>query len=223
MKRRGFSLAEAMVVCAVLGVVFTGAFLLFTMGYRAFYRAELRSGIQGDARRVKAVLERDVRLTHFASIGVVERNVTTSDGIQVRRDGVAMVALSDWNNSSNFSAGVSPLWDRYSIFYATSGDLGKLIHQEIEPGGVLAALVPYPVLGSNLNEDPDANADVYSSGVLCENVLEFKLERDEARQLLNVNLRLRGRQGSTMLSGQTVDESHEVVLSLRAWNTFPEL
>ncbi|MCA9796332.1 MAG: hypothetical protein KC910_31210 [Candidatus Eremiobacteraeota bacterium] len=223
MRRRGFTVLEAALVLLILSFLTLAIFGLFSMGSRGFQHAVMRSGLQGDARRVGALLERDFHLTHWATIGVVERTVSF-EGLTVHRDAVVCHGLSDWSNPANFINGISPRWDRYIVFYATQEQgPARLVHQKVEPGGTLPNMLPYPALGVNIDDEPKYNNDVYSTGILSQSVLSFMVEKDEADQLLNVSVKFRGRGRKAIQTEKEVDETHEVVYSLRALNTFPEL
>ncbi|MBI3928890.1 MAG: hypothetical protein HY319_25335 [Armatimonadetes bacterium] len=219
---RAHTLIEVIVVVFVMGFVIFGVFSLFLGGSRAYRRSILRTGLQGDSQRVAAVLEREVKLTHYASLGTESRVVNIPGGLQVRRDALAMAALSDWSDPDKFLGGVSPRWDRYVVLYATTEPEGRLVCQVIDPDAN-PTLQPYPGLASNIRDDPAANDDVSSSRILSDRVLSFEVEKVDANQLLDVRVRFRERGGKAMLSEAVVDETHELVMSLRAWNTFPNL
>lgn len=220
----GYTVLEMMVTIFILGFVVLGVFGLFSIGSNGFRHTILRQGIQGDAARVASALRRDVRLTHLDSVTVEARNYTTADGRAVRRDGLAFVSLSNWNDPNRFYTVTRlPRWDRYIVFYATNDrDLGRLVRQEIEPGGEIGPY-PYLALPGNLAPAPVLNADVVETTILAENVLSFSARPNPATRTVEVALSLRQISGKLTGGQRKVDEIMELEFDFEPRNTFPKL
>ncbi len=223
MTRRGFSLLEAIVVLVLFGFAVGGLFWLFQTGSASVSHAALRQGLQSEVQRFSLKVKRDVSLTHALSFTRQARSFTTSQGQTVRRDAVAFLGLSDWNQPARFDPALGlPQWDRYIVYYATNDqDRARLIRQEIQAGAV-SGVFPYFALGSNLNNLPDLNASVASTQVLSQALVDFRVE-----PVGSVSLDIRAlfrEQGLKRAGGAgVVDEALEAVLLLKARNTFPEL
>lgn len=218
----GFSLMEAVVVFFILGLLSAGALALFIYGSRAFHHSITRQGLLGESERIRIKLTGDFKPSHHATVAVAVRQTTLADGTDVQRDGVAFATLSDWKDSSNFTVQGLPRWNRYVVYYATTEASGRMVRQLVEPGGNFPPR-PYAALGTNLSLDPTNNLNVLQTTVLSKNVLSFEVERNEERQLLDINLKLRDGGRFEANSTRKVDEVQESIFSLEALNTYPRL
>lgn len=220
-KERGFTLLEVVAVLLVFGLIIAGIFAVFTYSSQGFRQAVLQQGLSGEMESIQRKLSADFRASHYGTVAVVPRD-TTSGGVDVSRDALSFTTLSDWSDPANFHPTGLPRWDRYLVYYPTLDESGRLIRQVVD-SGVLFAPVPYADLALNISELPETNAGLLQSTTLSENVLSFKVETNDARQLLDVNLRLRDRGGRVAGTNRQVDETREVVFSMDALNTFPRL
>ena len=190
-------------------------------GMRMFGQAALRQGIEGDARRLSTRLRQDLALTDFRTVGHQERTVGGH-----RRDGLAVAALSDWNDTANFEPGIGlPLWNQFRVYYATRETQGKLIRQVVAPPGVPSSgwTAPYGALSSNLDDDPTLNSDVLSSAVLTDMVESFRVQPDMSENTVTVFCRLRRSGGLKAGTQERSDETMEFRLLLKARNTWPDV
>jgi type II secretory pathway pseudopilin PulG len=219
---------ELMIVMTLLGIVLTGAFLIFRMGSRGFQQAVSKTGAVGDVHRVTRALERDIQLSHFYSAAVHNRLTSTSQG-NFSRDGVGVAGLSNWSIDSNFEAGTGlPKWNRWIAFYATSEELGRLIRVETErfkPAGstTFYPLTPLGNLSGLLSNDPVAEPGNLRVTTLCKNVRSFSAELDPYSRLVKLRLILYNAPGKRMTSEQKVEELLETEFELYPMNSYPEL
>ncbi len=222
--RRGFTLIELVVAIFLLFLILSTTILAFYLGTRSFHHAILRQGLQGDTQKLAVLLGRDVRLTDYHSAFIVPRTYITADGDSVQRDGLAIAALSDWQDPNRFDPVTGlPLWDRYVVYYATDdADSGALIRQVIDPGAPTNG-VPYFALGSNLLTDPTLNSGHFAHTVISDQVHHFELSLSDSSASLEVRLVLRRAGARRAGSGEVVDEALESEFSLTARNTFPKL
>lgn len=224
MKKFAFTLLELVASLGIFAFVMGAIFLAFTHSTRTFQHSVLRQGLQGDSLRLESLLGRDVRMTDYHSTFTVARDYTMSGGRMVRRDGLSMAALSNWDDNSKFDSVTGlPRWDQQIVYYASNdSDQGKLFRQVIGGGGTTG--LPYFALGSNLNADPNLNSSVLNTTGVSDQVDSFEVLRDDGTQGLLLILRVR-RVGTRRRSGgeEKVDETLETRYSITARNTFPKL
>lgn len=218
----GFSLLEAIVMMAVLSGLIGGVFMLFTYSVQGFNQALSRQGLSGENEAIRQKLTADFRPTHFATVGVVPRTTSLDDGTDVSRDAFSFATLSNWRDSGNFYSTGIPRWNRQVVYYPTREESGRLIRQVINTGPITPPR-PYSDLSANLSDLPESNADLEQSNVLSRNVLSLTVSRNDARQLLDITLKLRVKGARAMGANARVMESQEAVFSLEAFNTFPRL
>lgn len=219
---RGFSLLEGVIVLLILGLLSAGTVALFSFGTRGFQQAVLRQGLLGESERFRNKLKADYKPSHQGTLSVISRDMTLADGTVVRRDAFAFASLADWKNPASFTTTGLPRWNRYIVYYSTLQEPGRLIRQVLDVS-VLFAPVPYHDLNSNVSELPLTNANVVQTTILSKNVLSLEAERNDARQLLEVSLRLRDGGQFRVNSGAKVEEVQQSVFSLEALNTYPRL
>jgi hypothetical protein len=215
-------LIEVIVVLLIFGILIAGIFAIFTYSAASFQHAVKRQGLSGEMEAVQRKLISDFKASHFGTVALVPRMTTLNDGADVPRDAFSFATLSDWQDPTNFHPTGLPRWDRYLVYYPTLEESGRLVRQLVDPG-VLYAPVPYAELGTNISEIPNSNELLVQTTVLSNNVLSLTVERNDARQLLEVNLRLRDRGGRVAGSNRQIDETREAVFSMDALNTFPRL
>lgn len=213
---------EAVVVFLMLGLLSAGALALFIYGSRAFQHSITRQGLLGESERIRIKLTGDFKPSHHATLEVVARQTTLADGTDVPRFAVSFATLSDWKDPDNFTVQGLPRWNRYIVYYATTEESGRMIRQVVDPG-LFFPPRPYAALGSQISLDPTNNQNVIQTTVLSNNVLSFEVERNEARQLLDINLKLRDGGQFRENSASKVQEVQESIFSLEALNTYPRL
>jgi len=205
------------VLLAILALVVA----IMIYGVRMFGHTSLRQGLEGDARRISSRLKKDLALSDFHTVSVQERLVSG-----LRRDGVGLGSLSDWNDPSNFQAGLGlPRWNRYTVYYATQEATGRLVRQDIEPPGIPLAgwNSPYSALSSNLRDDPTLNTSVVSSTVLSSQVEHFECRADVSENTVTVVCRLREKGQNVAGTNKKGDESIQFRLLLKTKNTWPDI
>ncbi len=221
-KPRGFSLAELLVALTVLALLTTLIFGALIMGARVIHEASLRQSAETELRAIQLRMEKDVELTNFWLSQVASRS-----GTGYSRDGLALVALSDWDSPANFdSTNLAPAWDRFVVWYATQTDPGFLVRQEIRPNPAPVPYIqaPYVGLGANLNDlDPTSNDDVVSTRYLSRNLLDFEVIPRFQNGTFRVRLHLRRQGGKRALSRQSLVDSLDLLMTFVPKNTWPAI
>ena len=226
--KSGFSLIEAIVVCFLLGIAFTGVFMLFTMGTRGFQSGISKAGTLGEMQLSLRLMKKELRSTNFLSASVHNRTATSTRG-DVSRDGLCVAALSDWTNSARFEAGTSlPKWDRWSLFYSDRQDLGTFFKVELDRpppggGGDYYPLTPLQPLDTLMIGEPSRLDDVVRVVKLSSHVHSFEAEIDTSRRVITTKLTLFNDAGLKMTTQDRVEQFIENSLDIRPLNTFPEL
>lgn len=219
---KGFTLLEVLVATTLLVVILTGAFFLFRMGTRGFYKAINKTGAVGEIQRATRILQKDIELTHFSSVSIHARTVSGYS-----RDGLAVAGLSNWSDSSNFEAGTElPNWDRWSIFYATGEVSAKLYRMEIDrdhPKGSFYPLVPLANLVDYMADDPLSVKGSNRVTRLCDNVREFAISTDNGYRLVKVRLVLTTQLGKQMQTQKNLTETLETEYEIVPLNSYPEM
>lgn len=217
---------ELVVSTAVLAFIFGIVFLLFSYGLSGYAQLEARQGVQGDALKARIQLERDLSLTHFGSVGVVNRDVGGRE-----RDILCLLGMSDWNDESRFENNGLPSWDRYIVFYATDDqESGRLMRAVLapEPPTGLDYLRIGPVdlglLGQIDQATVPGDLDMVERLQVVDGIQEFSCEPDEAHQVISVTLsgrRVGGRKSSEGVA--RTDEVFQAVFEFDPLNTSPRL
>lgn len=221
--RRGLSLPELIVCCFIFITLIIALMATFIQAARTFQLLVTRQGIQTELRRINALLRRDVALTDFRSLGVVEGDsATTSD----ERDAVCFVGVDSWTDRANFDDYLKPLWNIYVLYYGTrnqndkvppSGDpsLGQLIRKEVVQS------IPFPVpLEKGFLGNAIATPGT-SYKLLTRNLVSFKAELNQMEENLRVHLVLRSDRNATTLGRQRESELIECYIDMRPENTWP--
>lgn len=203
----------------VLGIVTTLIFGTIAASDRLFHQASLRQGLQSDALRFSGQLKRDCALSDFWRTEVCNR---ANDG-GLRRDGLALVGLSDWDDPSLFDPDTHlPLWDRYIVYYAPLEAPLRLYRQVVEPSST-PPLPLYTALPDNIQDQPAWNQDVVQSTVLSDSVRTVEANKFLANGSVEVKLHLR-RAGLKRANTNTqVVESLETTITVRLQNTWPKI
>ncbi len=194
------------------------------MSTRIFGESTLRQSAEQQLKTVRVLLERDVELTSFWLINVAPRDY--SDG--TARDGLSMVGLSDWSNTSLFQAGTQrPAWDRQIVWYATEDSPARLIRQIAAPPVAAPASYlnkPYENLRDKLsNNAPESTINVLSTRYLSADILEFEAVPKYENATLRVKLHLRPK-GNYRAQSMEKSENHlQVDWIFHPKNTWPTL
>ena len=221
--RTGFSLIELVVSMAALAFIFAIVFLLFTYGHNGYAALNARQGVQASALKARLSLERDLGLSHFDSVGVVNRVEAGEE-----RDIACLLALSNWNDDSLFAANGFPKWDREVVYYATLEPRGRLMRAVLEPpipsGLSCLRIAPMDAdLLSTVEQDsPPSELCLAERQEVIRGVREFSVTADETHQLITVRLLVRDVSGRRPGQGSArVEEDFEAVFQLDPLNTSP--
>lgn len=212
--RRGFTLPELLlgfgIFLTFLGVVFG----LFTKGYQAFHFLNTRASVQGEALRLKSVLEADFRMTHFRSVGHEHREVAV-DGESKDRDQACCLILDNWQNPANYrdSSGI-PLWNRYAVYQTSMDPVGRLERFVVGPIGTVPMRVK-PLENLTLLESPR------SQQLLSSNLVSFTCHGDVYRQDVEVGFELKETGGQRGLDANSTRETFKAVFRWTPNNTVP--
>lgn len=234
MTRRGFTILEACVSTLILSLLVMVIFGVFQFGSRSFQTLVLRQGIQSEARRIAALMRRDLLVTSYQTVTTLDRTSPATPAPLNERDAISFATLDDWNNQANYDMTRKPRWNRFLAWYATTLDpeelapwgrpeLGQLLRKEVtpvSPSPPMSFSIPMtnPTLGV-ITASPAASSDVYS--VLSRNVLHFSVRTDAANENVVVHLVLReqGIQSATGMKRQV--ETFECFFDMRPENTWP--
>lgn len=233
-ERRGMTIVEALTSCFILGLLTTVIFTVFQLGSRNFRTLVVRQGIQSEARRISALMRRDLVVTSFRTASTLDRTSALAAAPLNERDLVSMATLDSWIDSSNYDSTRKPLWNRYTVWYATSSDaekspppgrpeLGQLVRKQVIPTSPAPPVIfPMPMqnpsLGS-LTVSPDANTDGFQ--ILTRNLLHFSVTLDPADENVMVHIVLR-QPGLESATGQKREtETFECHFDIRPENTWP--
>lgn len=203
------------------------SFQLFEWGSRAFVLVHLRSGLQGEARRMAVAVESDLRRSDLQMVEVVDattdpsRRVTSAleqeSGV---REAICFPTLSRWDDPACVDrANCQPLWDRYTVLYATREDLGRLVKQNYQPAGA-PYTGPFGSLGLLLGDNPALNPGAQVPLVLSNSVLSFGVAMDPDRAQVSLNLTLAG-SGSLKAGRRRTRERYQSKFTYRLENTPP--
>ncbi|MCA9777853.1 MAG: type II secretion system protein [Candidatus Eremiobacteraeota bacterium] len=192
LRRRGFTLVELIVACAMLGVLIIALFQAFDYGSNAFQQATRRQDAQGQATRVYSSLRDELRQSHFWMASTVDRAVNVDD-TEYDRDALVFGSLRDWSDEENFDhINGLPEWNRYMLYYGTQEtDYGKLVRATLDPPWMDSDHSPAPFKEMEperyLKDDPASNTGHQSSyRILTEDLLEFKASLDPALDIVTV-------------------------------------
>lgn len=188
MKERGTTLLEALVACSVLSLMLIALFALFNVGTRMFQLSVTRQGLEGEARRVNAWLEKDLRKTVASS--------TLLETSRPKRHGLCCPTLARWDLAGSYSAQSGlPDWDRYLGYYATlQQPTGRLLRCLYHPGPAKAHQ-PWAAFDplAHLREDPKLNSNQESYQTLADDVQELTFGTDGKMLLVKLILEKQGK------------------------------
>lgn len=210
------------VVCFLLVFIMLGTFVVFGFGTRGFYQAVARVGAVGEVNRLRAVAGRDLSLTHFNSVTTEAREVNLPRG-RVRRDGVALAALSDWTDEDRFYLSELPKWDRWVVLYATTEEKGRLLRLELESSPPLPLPGAYSRLRNVIDLEPGGVAGLIRSTTLSEDVYAFEATSDRYLRVVRLRLLLWRGDRKRMTSETEAEEFSEALLEISPMNSYPEL
>lgn len=219
--KRGLSLLELTITVALLGLLLLLIFNSFDMGTRIFQETSVRQSTETQLRSIKVLLQRDIKLSNFWLCNAVSR--PTADG---SRDALSLATLSNWKDPTLYDGTTNrPLWNRYTVWYATQGSLGSLHRQVISPSFSGSALATaYGDLAANLSDtDPNSNADVTFSRVLSEGVRDFEISTRLQNGTIRAKIRLEATGLKRANSSDKTKDNLEVSLVFRPKNTWPEI
>jgi hypothetical protein len=215
-------LIEVVLSMFLLGIVSLVLFEVFRVGTGYFRVAVLRQGSQGSARRALTALERSLLQAYPEAISLQSDSsrTVTVNGATFHRDALCMPDLSDWSDLTLFNPAGMPMWNRYTVVYATRGvPVGQLAVLQIDPGGA-GVSGPWAGFVPALLSDvpPPVGGAVVSRKVLAQEVLDFTVTPDG--ESYRVDLRLRGQATGPTHGPQRV-EDFQLTLRARPQNKLP--
>ena len=219
---KGFTLIEALVSLVALGLLTLGLGALFIFSLNGFKQAGARQGTQAQILSVRVSLANDLPLSNFRGAVVQERTKAVA-GENVRRDGLSIVSMSDWDDVSLYDAAGLPRWDRHVVYYATLEDSGRLIRQLYQNTAIAPAPVPFLGLSSRLSDNPASNADSLRFRVVASGVHSWECEADVQKQAIVQTLKIRKTSGRSGLGAKSIDEVQEALFNWELVNTTPKL
>lgn len=226
---RGFTLAETIVACSLLLLVFGGAFYFFSVGARGFNLGLSQSQTLSDFQVFARLIKRDLELTHYYSVSTVSRTADTSQGT-VDREGLSLAGLSDWGDDARFEVATGlPKWDRWILFHANREDVGTLFRSELERRPVASGSY-YPLRPRTSGDvlplmigDPAALPGVLRSQTLTRNVHSFDVALDDGHQSVEVHLTTFADPGLRMTSQERDEEYKETRVVIVPLNSYPPI
>ena len=229
-RARGFNLLEVVVSCVLLSTAMLCAFEFFEFGSRVFRGGLMRQGLQAQVRRSVTPLDQDLRRTDLSTVSVIAkaqdatREILSTSGALVERDGLCLAALSNWNLGTNYDTLTSrPMWDRYVVYYATTEAEGaRLIRQTVRPPGS-----PYLsnwgvfTTATSLSQNPALNSGpIENTRVLADQVEEFHVVLDAPTSAVIVKVKFRATGGLRVgTAGKNLDESLEAKFQIHPENS----
>lgn len=225
MRRRGFSLIEVTLSAVLLSLALLACFQLFEWSSRAFILTHLRSGLEGESRRVLASLATDLRQGDIHGLSVIDptldptRRVTAPEGESVERDAYSLPSLTHWEDPASINPATAlPRWDRYAVVYATLANPGWLIKQYCTPGGTAPYQAPLSDLSGRINENPALNPQSTRPVILSQSVHEFRVTFNDDTDRVTYHLTLAGR-GTRKSQGRLTNERCQVSYTTRLENS----
>lgn len=217
---------ELVVSTAVLAFIFGIVFLLFSYALNGYAALDARQGVQGAALKARVTMERDFSLSHFLSMGTVDRDFEGHE-----RDIVCMLGLSNWSDEGAFASNGLPRWDRQIVYYAHADrEDGRLMRAVLAPDTppgldcLRIAPVAAGLLGQVDQAVPPGELAMIERQQVVDGVQEFSCRSDPAYQLVEVRLSLRRVSG--LRGGEGVartEETMEAVFQFDPLNTSPRL
>lgn len=185
--------------CTVLIVGLWASFQLMEWGSRSFLLVHFRSGLQAEARRVAVSILPDLRRSdiHLCRFDVspARRVFSTQEGEFGDRQALSFPNLSRWDDPSLIDpVECLPRWNRFTVVYATTEDIGRLIKQSYSPAGTTPYRDPMSLAGLLAN-NPLANPGGSSPLNLSSSVLDFRVTTDELAAEVRIFLTLGGSAG----------------------------
>ncbi|ODT76972.1 hypothetical protein ABS71_02920 [bacterium SCN 62-11] len=215
MRRRGFTLLEAVLSLAVLGSLMLVIFAVFSVGVAGFRVGTSRLQLQSDLRRVLAPLRKDLENSSFQSMSSTALEIPS---LPARRDGLCLNGLRDALSDSSYAAGSGlPQWDCFVLYFATQdlpeGRLVRLLLRDTTPS-VLS--LPRSLTAADLSL---ANPDLIGREirVLSDLILDFRVRLDPSNQMIQLGLKLRSKAGKSRV------EVLEIETIIDPANTSPRL
>lgn len=223
-RRRGITLSELSVCCLIFVTLIVALMSTYLQCARTFHLLVARQGIQSELRRINALLRRDVTLTDYRSLGVIDRVAQSTPN---ERDSVCMVGVDAWTDRGNFDDYLKPQWNIYVLYWGTlkqsdkvappgNPELGQLIRAEFSQS------IPFPIpLPEVWVNGTTANPGAAPYKLLSRNLVSFEAELNQLDENLRVHLVLRSETGATTVGRQRESEMIECYIDMRPENTWP--
>lgn len=203
----------------LLSLALLACFQLFEWSSRAFILTHLRSGLEGESRRVLASLATDLRQGDIHGLSVIDRRVNSPEGDSVERDAYSLPSLTHWEDPAAINPSTAlPRWDRYVVVYATLANPGRLFKQYCSPGGSAPYQAPLSDLSSRINDNPALNPQATRPTILTQSVHEFRVTFNDDNDRATYHLTLASR-GARKGQGRLTNERYQVSYSTRLENS----
>lgn len=234
MRRRGFSLLEALFGVTILGALIGIVCAVFEVGASGYRLGNTRLELQSEMRRVLTPLGKDLKNSSMLSISVIPQAFDVQAEppapalVRVSRDGVACNGLHRRGLNAYSDKGL-PRWDCYILYFATGDNPdGRLVRTLLRDPSISDGDPNNDVISVPLALTPGhlsvSHPDMLEGELrtLSTQVMEFRTELNYTEQFISVRLKVRGKQGRS-LGRKTTAEVLETSLSVRPENTWPKL
>ena len=213
---RGFALAELLICTVIFGLLTGLCFYAAASGFRLFTHGTGRQALQRDTRAVFAWLQRDLGLSNLVRCQTSEHQVGG-----YRKDTLAVVGMSSWQEPIVTDPLELPAWDRLIVYQVTP--LGVLDRVSFE-AGALGLAVPLQATGvvSGLARVEAASVAPRDRRRLSDSVRTFAVTLDRSRNTAVLDLVLQGAtiDGGT---GRARNEVLQIQTTITPRNTWPRL
>ena len=212
----GFALSE-LLVCTVIFSILTGlCFYAAASGFRMFTHGTSRQALQRDTRAIIAWLQRDLGLSNLFRCKTSEH---VAGGY--RKDSLALVGMSSWQEPIATDALELPAWDRLIVYLVTPKGALERISFEASALGLPVPL-DYASVASGLSQAEAKSSPPRDRRQLSDSVRTFSVTLDQSRNtaVLDLVLETATVDGG---SGKARKEVLQIQTTLTPRNTWPRL
>lgn len=215
----GLVLSELLVSIFVFSLVSGICFYTAASAFRIFTNANSRQSLQRDAQAVASWLQHDLSTTNLMRAQQVQRDFSAN-----RRDALAVVSMSSWQQPIATDTLSLPAWDRAVVYLTSLEEPGKLLRKSLLANGNPLPLQA-PGIANILNDivnEAFPNNQLENQRRLSNAVQSFSVEILPAYNSISIDLVLSEQtvQGG---SGQARKETLEIHTAISPHNTWPRL
>lgn len=210
-----------MVACFVLSLALLVCFELFQWCSRAALLGQSRASLESEGRRLLLAIRMDLLRSDFEGLETeLTRTFLNPEGETVPRHALSFPCLENWNNPASFNTdSAAPLWDRYTVLYATLANPGLLVKQHYTPAGA-PYRGPMGNLAGLVHEDPATNPNGRNFQILSQNLDSFRVLSDDTSKVVECQLVL-ARRGGRKADKAGLNERHQLSFTTRLENSPP--